>query len=80
MHYHIIGYAAINCEPAAIAPNPMASLPIIYRCGSASVDALPHLYMIGNDAIGLGAIAAGSQFMAAYPITPASEVMDLDQH
>ncbi|WRN71705.1 hypothetical protein UM760_00655 [Staphylococcus aureus] len=25
-------------KPAAIAPNPMASLPIIYRCGSASVD------------------------------------------
>ncbi|CAA3897433.1 2-oxoacid ferredoxin oxidoreductase subunit alpha [Staphylococcus aureus] len=41
-----------------------------------STDALPHLYMIGNDAIGLGAIAAGSQFMAAYPITPASEVME----
>lgn len=36
----------------------------------------PHLYMIGNDAIGLGAIAAGSKFMAAYPITPASEVME----
>ncbi|MBX8273148.1 tryptophan synthase subunit alpha [Staphylococcus aureus] len=32
--------------------------------------------VIGNDAIGLGAIAAGSQFMAAYPITPASEVME----
>ncbi|MGT2397755.1 hypothetical protein ACVPOR_04615 [Staphylococcus aureus] len=40
-------------------------------------DALPHLYMIGNDAIGLSAISpAGSQFMAAYPITPASEVME----
>ena len=25
----------------------------------------PHLYMIGNDAIGLGAISAGSRFMAA---------------
>ena len=23
----------------------------------------PHLYMIGNDAIGLGAISAGSRFM-----------------
>ncbi|WP_202126459.1 2-oxoacid:acceptor oxidoreductase family protein, partial [Escherichia coli] len=34
---------------------------------------VPHLYMIGNDAIGLGAISAGSRFMAAYPITPASE-------
>ena len=32
--------------------------------------------MIGNDAIGLGAISAGSRFMAAYPITPASEIME----
>ncbi|MES3713230.1 2-oxoacid:acceptor oxidoreductase subunit alpha [Staphylococcus ureilyticus] len=36
----------------------------------------PHLYMIGNDAIGLGALSAGSRFMAAYPITPASEIME----
>ena len=35
----------------------------------------PHLYMIGNDAIGLGAIS-GSRFMVAYPITPASEIME----
>ena len=32
--------------------------------------------MIGNDAIGLGALSAGSRFMAAYPITPASEIME----
>lgn len=35
-----------------------------------------HLFMIGNDAIGLGALAAGVRFMAAYPITPASEIME----
>ena len=35
-----------------------------------------HLFMIGNDAIGLGAVAAGVIFMAAYPITPASEIME----
>ncbi|WP_251943038.1 2-oxoacid:acceptor oxidoreductase subunit alpha [Staphylococcus sp. Marseille-Q5304] len=36
----------------------------------------PHLYMIGNDAIGLGALSGGARFMAAYPITPASEIME----
>ncbi|MCE5006031.1 MULTISPECIES: 2-oxoacid:acceptor oxidoreductase subunit alpha [Staphylococcus] len=39
-------------------------------------DGTPHLYMIGNDSIGLGALSAGSRFMAAYPITPASEIME----
>lgn len=34
------------------------------------------LYMIGNDAIALGAIAAGARLMAAYPITPSSEIME----
>ncbi|UTH14713.1 2-oxoacid:acceptor oxidoreductase subunit alpha [Macrococcus equipercicus] len=35
-----------------------------------------HLFMIGNEAISLGAIAGGARFMAAYPITPASEIME----
>jgi len=34
------------------------------------------IFMIGNDAIALGAVAAGCRFMPAYPITPASEVME----
>src|SRR5699024_7762005 len=41
-----------------------------------TTEGTPHLYMIGNDAIGLGALSAGSRFMAAYPITPASEIME----
>ena len=32
--------------------------------------------MIGNDAIALGAIAGGARLMAAYPITPSSEIME----
>ncbi|WP_068555366.1 2-oxoacid:acceptor oxidoreductase subunit alpha [Thermotalea metallivorans] len=32
--------------------------------------------MIGNEAIGLGALMAGCRFMAAYPITPSSEIME----
>jgi 2-oxoglutarate ferredoxin oxidoreductase subunit alpha len=39
-------------------------------------DGQQRLFMIGNDAIGFGAIAAGCRFMPAYPITPASEIME----
>jgi 2-oxoglutarate ferredoxin oxidoreductase subunit alpha len=39
-------------------------------------DGSKRLFMIGNDAIGLGALAAGCRFMPAYPITPASEIME----
>lgn len=41
-----------------------------------AADGQRRLYMIGNDAIALGALAAGVRFMAAYPITPASEIME----
>ncbi|MCL6446024.1 MAG: 2-oxoacid:acceptor oxidoreductase family protein, partial [Alicyclobacillus sp.] len=34
------------------------------------------LFMMGNDAIALGALAAGARVMPAYPITPASDVME----
>lgn len=39
-------------------------------------DGKKRMFMIGNDAIALGAIAAGCRFMPAYPITPASEIME----
>ncbi|RSK47828.1 2-oxoacid:acceptor oxidoreductase subunit alpha [Bacillus canaveralius] len=39
-------------------------------------DGKKRMFMIGNDAIALGALAAGCRFMAAYPITPASEIME----
>ncbi|MCI5837475.1 MAG: 2-oxoacid:acceptor oxidoreductase subunit alpha [Veillonellaceae bacterium] len=34
------------------------------------------VFMMGNEAIALGALAAGARFMASYPITPASEIME----
>lgn len=34
------------------------------------------MLLTGNDAISLGAIAAGCKFMAAYPMTPASSIME----
>ena len=37
--------------------------------------------VIGNDLIGLGAVMSGCRFMAAYPITPSSEIMHyLSEH
>ncbi|WP_345741257.1 2-oxoacid:acceptor oxidoreductase subunit alpha [Metabacillus indicus] len=39
-------------------------------------DGNKRMFMIGNDAIALGAVAGGARFMAAYPITPASEIME----
>ncbi|WP_059053409.1 2-oxoacid:acceptor oxidoreductase subunit alpha [Paenibacillus senegalimassiliensis] len=45
-----------------------------FRLGPA--DGKQKLFMIGNDAIGLGAVAAGCRIMSAYPITPASEIME----
>ncbi len=34
------------------------------------------MMMIGNEAIAIGAVVAGCRFMAGYPITPASDVME----
>ena len=45
-----------------------------FRLGPA--DGKQKLFMIGNDAIGLGAVAAGCRIVSAYPITPASEIME----
>ncbi|MBH9788350.1 2-oxoacid:acceptor oxidoreductase subunit alpha, partial [Clostridioides difficile] len=42
----------------------------------APADGKRRMFMIGNDAIALGALAAATRFMAAYPITPASEIME----
>ncbi|GAX89893.1 2-oxoacid:acceptor oxidoreductase subunit alpha [Effusibacillus lacus] len=39
-------------------------------------DGKQRLFLMGNDAIGLGALAAGARIMPAYPITPASDVME----
>lgn len=42
----------------------------------AAPDGRQKLFMIGNEALALGAVAAGCRFMSAYPITPASEIME----
>jgi len=37
----------------------------------------PKLLMTGNESIALGALNAGCRFMAGYPITPATEIMEM---
>ncbi|WP_123040117.1 2-oxoacid:acceptor oxidoreductase subunit alpha [Cohnella candidum] len=39
-------------------------------------DGVQKLFMIGNEAMALGSIAGGCRLMSAYPITPASEIME----
>lgn len=34
-----------------------------------------NLFITGNEGVGLGALTAGCRFLAAYPITPATEIM-----
>jgi len=43
---------------------------------SLDASAPPRLLLSGNEAIALGAIAAGCKFFAGYPITPASEILE----
>lgn len=42
----------------------------------ADADGKMKLFMIGNEALALGTLAAGCRLMSAYPITPASEIME----
>ncbi len=44
---------------------------------TARLDSIPPRYLLsGNDAIALGALAAGCRLYASYPITPASDVLE----
>jgi 2-oxoglutarate ferredoxin oxidoreductase subunit alpha len=43
---------------------------------AARPDTSDRLLMMGNDAIGYGALVAGCRFMAGYPITPATDVLE----
>ena len=56
---------------------------VMEKLGDVEIDTLPapgkkdQMFLLGNEACALGAIAAGSRFMASYPITPASEVYSI---
>jgi len=49
----------------------------LHRRSAAGPDSVPSRYLLsGNDAIALGALAAGCRLYASYPITPASDVLE----
>ena len=49
---------------------------LLQRYSLPKTKAIKRMFVIGNEAIALGAIAAGAHFMTAYPITPASDIME----
>jgi 2-oxoglutarate ferredoxin oxidoreductase subunit alpha len=46
------------------------------RISLGSVQPAERIFLSGNEAIALGAVLGGCRFMASYPITPASEVLE----
>ncbi len=66
------GAAAAGDIAAQLAHHggPMAQLP------ATALSAMPRWMISGNEAAGYGAIRGGVRFVAAYPITPATEVLE----
>jgi 2-oxoglutarate ferredoxin oxidoreductase subunit alpha len=57
----------------------MANLPYFDKYEHFKLDSVPNVrrpVMTGNYALALGALAGGCRFVSAYPITPASEIME----
>lgn len=53
-----------------------AGLPALTPLDAAPESAVPHWNISGNEAAGLGAVRGGVRFCAAYPITPATEILE----
>ena len=47
-----------------------------FDCRLSSISDAKRMLLTGNEAIALGAIAAGCKFVAAYPMTPATSIME----
>ncbi|GAB4360122.1 MAG: 2-oxoacid:acceptor oxidoreductase subunit alpha [Gammaproteobacteria bacterium] len=52
------------------------SMPAVPKLGAGSTDISNRWSITGNEAAGLGAIRGGVRFVAAYPITPATEALE----
>ncbi|HIJ38169.1 MAG TPA: 2-oxoacid:acceptor oxidoreductase subunit alpha [Rhodospirillaceae bacterium] len=53
-----------------------AILPSVTKLGTAPKDGVVRWNISGNEAAGLGALKGGIKFVAAYPITPGTEVLE----
>ena len=72
------GQAAVQASMAAFHAgfSAAAELPDIPKLPPVNATAQPRWSITGNEAAGLGIIRGGVRFVAAYPITPATEVLE----
>ena len=72
------GQTAIDASMAAFhaGVEAAAALPAIPQLPAVSNASQPRWSITGNEATGLGVIRGGVRFVAAYPITPATEVLE----
>jgi 2-oxoglutarate ferredoxin oxidoreductase subunit alpha len=71
------GEAAIEASKAALAAGMEAASKIDFAAKLTPSDKKDKRWIIsGNEAAGLGAIRGGVRFVAAYPITPATEILE----
>jgi 2-oxoglutarate ferredoxin oxidoreductase subunit alpha len=72
------GQGAIDASMAAFHAGiaAAASLPAIPKLPAVAASSEPRWSITGNEATGLGVIRGGVRFVAAYPITPATEVLE----
>jgi 2-oxoglutarate ferredoxin oxidoreductase subunit alpha len=72
------GQAAVDASMAAFHAGiaAAADLPAIPKLPAVAASSAPRWSITGNEAAGLGVIRGGVRFVAAYPITPATEVLE----
>ncbi len=74
------GQAAVAAAELALRSAyglPQANEPSLAKWRLGPSGSPPRMLMSGNEAVALGAIAAGVRYYAGYPITPASEIMEV---
>ena len=77
-HLRRKGQAAVDASMAAFHAGVVAAadLPAIPKLPAVVSNSQPRWSITGNEAAGLGVIRGGVRFVAAYPITPATEILE----